>query len=107
MPASAFSNSRPSDVIVAEFDRIRCNSTRIKAFVARHGERSALIFARALSASFQNEREFLKCYLVGARRDDEFAEACAIVRVLGQNAASLLPQLVIHYYHRQKIDRYA
>ncbi len=65
-----------------------------------------MIFARALSASFQNEREFLE-RLAGAGSEDEFAEACAIVRAVGQDAASLLPQLVLGYYHPQKIDRYA
>ncbi|HUZ48644.1 MAG TPA: hypothetical protein VMW12_02750 [Candidatus Dormibacteraeota bacterium] len=106
MSASDFSGWRPSDAIIAEFDRIRRNSIRIKAFVARHGERSALIFARALSPSFQKEREFQE-RLVGVGRDDEFEEACAIVRAVGQDAASLLPQLVRGYYHPQKIDRYA
>ncbi len=106
MSASDFSGWRPSEAIVAEFERIRGNSTRIKAFVARYGERSALIFARALSPSFQSEREFRERRAVPGR-DAGLEEARSIVRAVGRDAAALLPQLVRGYYHPQRIDRYA
>ena len=89
-----------------EFEHIRENSAEIKQFVARHGEHSAMIFARALTASFKPEDEFLR-YLMGAPRGDEFSEACEIVRSVGRDAAALLPQLVFSYYHHSQLDRYA
>ena len=94
------------DDVEYEFEHIRENSLQIKGFVARHGEHSAMIFARALKASFQPEDEFLR-YLMGAPRDDEFNEACKIVRSVGREAAALLPQLIFSYYHRTQLDRYA
>ena len=105
MSSWMYSRGHPPDGI-SEFDRIRLQSARIKRFVARHGERSGLIFAHALSASFQAEDEFVR-RLVDAPASDEFAEACSIVRALGRDAACLLPQLVRTYYHPAQIDRYA
>ena len=96
----------PPEEVVYEFGQIRSNSSRIKSFVARHGEHSAMIFARALTASFKPEDEFLR-YLMGAPRGDEFSEACEIVRSVGRDAAALLPQLVFSYYHHSQLDRYA
>ncbi|MHB8146559.1 MAG: hypothetical protein ACYDGM_04765 [Vulcanimicrobiaceae bacterium] len=106
MPPSGFPRWHPSEDVIAELDQIRSNSTRIKDFVARHGERSASIFARALSASFQPSDEFLR-RLIDAPRSDDFAEACSIARAVGRDAAALLPQLVLSYYHPVRIDRYA
>lgn len=97
-------HARTDDVDV-EFAHIREQSSQIKQFVARHGEHSAMIFARALTASSKHGDEFFR-YRSGAPRDDDFDEACEIVRSVGRDAAALLPQLVFTYYHRSQLDLY-
>jgi hypothetical protein len=86
-----------------EFERIRACAPRIKSFVGKHGERSSLIFARALAASFNGSHRFVT-FVLNERPADDPAEACAIVRALGHDAASLLPQLVRTYYCEHLID---
>ncbi len=93
------------DDVDVEFEHIRDHSSQIKKFVARHGEHSAMIFARALTASSKQGDEYFR-FLVGAPRDDDFDEACQIVRSIGRDAAALLPQLVFTYYHRAQLDLY-
>jgi len=87
-----------------EFEALRIQAPKIKRFVARHGERSAEIFARALRASFRGPRQFAD-FLTSEPFADEAAEACLIVRALGYNAAALLPQLISSYYCRPNVDR--
>jgi hypothetical protein len=87
-----------------EFEALRLQAPKIKRFVARHGERSAWIFARALQASFRGPQRFAD-FLLSEPGADEPAEACLIVRALGYNAAALLPELISSYYCRPYVDR--
>jgi hypothetical protein len=86
-----------------EFEQIGACAPRIKSFVAKHGERSSLIFARALAASFNGSHRSVT-FVLNERPTDDPTEACAIVRALGHEAASLLPQLVRTYYCQHLID---
>jgi len=90
----------------AELEAIRRQAPRIKRFVARHGERSSHIFARALKASFSGPQSFA-AFLTAGPNVQERIEACLIVRSLGHNAAALLPQLIASYYCRPYVDRTA
>jgi hypothetical protein len=89
-----------------EFEAIRLQAPKIKRFVARHGERSARIFARALRASFHGPQQFAD-FVLSEPQADEPAEACLIVRAIGYDAAALLPQLIATYYCRPTVDRTA
>lgn len=89
-----------------ELEAIRRQAPKIKRFVARHGERSSYIFARALKASFAGPHAF-SAFLLGEPEPAERIEACLIVRALGYNAAALLPQLIASYYCRPHVDRTA
>jgi hypothetical protein len=89
-----------------ELEAIRLQAPKIKSFVARHGERSARIFARALGASFRGSAPFRE-FLLSEPACDDPAEACLIVRALGYNAAALLPQLIASYYCTPHVDRFA
>jgi hypothetical protein len=90
----------------AELLALRRGAPRIKAFVARHGERSITVFAQALEASFKDPERLTHFLLTAPLRDDP-AEACRIVRSIGFSAAALLPQLVASYYCKTMVDRYA
>ena len=89
-----------------ELEAIRVQAPKIKRFVARYGERSSNIFARALAASFHGPREFAQFVTCGGDTDERI-EACLIVRALGYNAAALLPQLIATYYCRSQCDETA
>lgn len=93
-------------LVPSEFEAIRRQAPKIKCFVARHGERSARIFARALRACFRGPSQFAE-FLTSEPAGDEAVEACVIVRSLGYRAAALLPQLVTSYYCRSYFDRTA
>ena len=88
------------------FAAIRLHGERIKRFVARHGERSALIFSRALAASLK-EPEQRSVFLRSQPVQDEIFEADAIVCAIGTKAAALLGPLVETYYRTPRIDRQA
>lgn len=90
----------------AEFEAIRRQAPKIKRFVARYGERSSHIFARAVKASFHGPEAFAE-FLLAEPDPGERIEACLIVRALGYNAAALLPQLIASYYCRPFVDRKA
>jgi hypothetical protein len=89
-----------------ELEAIRRQAPKIKQFVARNGERSSQIFARALKASFSGPQAFAE-FLLAEPEPRERIEACLIVRALGYNAAALLPQLIASYYCRPHLDRMA
>lgn len=90
----------------AELEAIRRQAAKIKRFVARYGERSSHIFARALQASFSGPEPFA-AFVAGEPYPGERIEACLIVRALGFNAAALLPELIASYYCRPHVDRTA
>jgi hypothetical protein len=96
----------PPILAQAELEAIRTQAAKIKRFVARHGERSARIFARALAASFRGPERFTE-FLISEPDEDEPVEACTIVRALGRQAASLVPLLISGYYRNCWIDRQA
>ncbi len=86
-----------------ELNALRSQSKRIKSFVTKHGTSSALIFARAMAASFNGETRLIRFLLNEAPSHDP-QEACRIVRALGYEAAALLPQLIATYYCTHLID---
>ncbi|MBV8433419.1 MAG: hypothetical protein JO029_03960 [Candidatus Eremiobacteraeota bacterium] len=89
-----------------ELESLRRQAPKIKRFVARHGEGSALIFAAALRASFSGPSQFTS-FLLSQPPCNDAAEACLIVRALGYNSAALLPQLIASYFRTPRVDRTA
>lgn len=89
-----------------QLQAIRRQGPKIKQFVARHGERSSQIFARALRASFSGPKAFA-AFVFSEPDPRERIEACLILRALGYDAAALLPQFISSYYCRTRIDRTA
>jgi len=96
----------PTIAAPPEFEAIRSQASRIKSFISRHGERSAVIFERGLAASFSEPARFLQ-HLLSEPPADEVPEACAIIRSLGYAAAALLPYLVATYYGANGLDCHA
>jgi len=88
-----------------ELRAIRTNARRIKGFVAKHGEKSAAIFAQALAAGSDPKR--MVAFLLTAPVEDHALGAFQIVRALGPHAAALLPVLVSTYYSDPIVDRRA
>lgn len=96
--------TRGGTTTIPELAAIRAGGPRIKSFVAKHGERSAGIFARALCASFSDPDRFVT-FLETEPDSSDPVEACAILRRIGRDAAPLVPELIAAYYMGHVIDQ--